>query len=111
MGKRLRIKTRLTRRTSLNTYRMQHECIIGFDQVFKVILFQTDEPFQVGTVPARAVQTMDHVLLLLLFDEEHVEDFVLALTAIVRGFVLAPAMEADLDSFGAHKLSYQLGVT
>jgi hypothetical protein len=54
---------------------------------------------------------MDHVLLFLLFDEEHVEYFFLTLSTIMRGFVLASPMETDLNSFRANKLSYQLGVT
>ena len=76
-----------------------------------MILLQTDEPFQIRTMPSRAVKTVDNVFLLLFFDEKHVEHFLFALAAIMRRFVFAPAMETNLDTLGAHELRYQLGVT
>lgn len=92
------------------TYRMQDKRVVGLNQVFEVIFLQTHESFQVGTVPARTVQTMYHVLLFLLFNEKHIKDFFFALAAIVGGFVLSSSVETNLHSFRAYKLSYQLGM-
>ena len=90
---------------------MQDEAVVDFHKVFDFVFFETDESVEVGAVPARAVQAVDDVLLLLLLDEEHVEDLLLALAAVVRRLVLGPAVEAHLDALAAHELQRQLRLT
>ena len=82
----------------------QLEVVVDLLQLLQVILLQADEPLELVAVFAGAVQTVDHVPLLLLSDEQHAEDLYLALSAEVSRLRARPPVELELAAFGPNKL-------
>ena len=76
----------------------EHKLVVGGAQVLEVVLLEADEAPQVGLSRQRAAEAVHHVLpVLLLLDEQHVEDLLVAPAAVVRRLVTFPPVEPNVS--------------
>ena len=72
----------------------EHKLVVDGAQVLEVVLLEADEPLEVGLARQRAAEAVHDVLpVLLLFDKEHVEHFLVAPAAVVRRLVTFSPVE------------------
>lgn len=80
-------------------------------QILQMVLLETDEAGQRWRVATSTIKAVYHVAFLLFPYQQYVPHFQLALSAVMRRFVLGPAVEADFDSSSLDELQHTNGLT